>query len=115
MATIAELRVELFDIAPELETSDSTKIARYDRFLQRAIDAHDEDCYFNESQYKYAMASYAAWQITVADPTITPTANVSKVKVGRLETTFASGGNSTENKYKQMYDAVPCATIPMST
>ena len=114
MATIAELRVELFDVAPELETNDATKLARIDRWLNRAIDNIADDCYSNESQYNEAVSTWTAWKLTATDPTVTPSVNATKIKVGRLETTFGNGA-STDNKYKSLFDSIPCQTIPITT
>jgi hypothetical protein len=65
MSTNEEIRVILFDVAPEFYTVDSTAIARVDRFIDRAKEELSES--FFGSMYDEALAYLTAYKLKMVD------------------------------------------------
>lgn len=98
------IRIELFDIAPELETVDVAELERVDRFIARAQNYVDADLVGDE--YDLLVAYKTAQLMTLASPgsIADGTGALLKEKVDNAEYTFANSDDAKAKRAKEFSD-----------
>lgn len=120
MAVADDIKVILFDIAPEFETSDTSALARVMRFIGYAI---TEGCTLeyldsNQDLYNLAIAYLSAHKLTKRDNGSSSVGNVTKEKEGDREVNYSSVSNTDGNNslsstsYGQEYERIMLENRP---
>ncbi len=106
--SISTVRTVLFDVAPELETTDSTAISRIDRFIARA--QRQCNASIAGDQYDEAVAYLTAHRLTMSSSTIPTAGFLAEVQVDNARTRFSDQtkayGDFGETRYGREFERI---------
>lgn len=114
MAVVDDIRVILFDIAPENYTTDTEKLSKVNRFIGYAI---TEGCSLeyldnNQDLYNLAIAYLSAHKLTKSSNGGNSVGNVTKEKEGDREVSYSDVSSVNQNNslsstsYGQEYEKI---------
>ena len=106
--SISTVRTVLFDIAPELETTDSTAISRIDRFISSAFTMCNAS--LAGDKYDEAVAYLTAHRLTLSSKSLPTAGLLAEVQVDNARTRFSetlkAHGEYGETKYGREYSRI---------